>query len=104
VSYVQIQFAIDDVEKADAIVEALLRDHLIACSQRTERILSRYWWKGSLEQAAERLVFLKTRAELASKVIETVLKHHPYETPEIIVLPIVGGALGYLAWIEAATS
>ena len=115
VSYVQIQFAvmIEAVENhmpqvivvdASAIVEVLLRDHLIACSQRTERIVSRYWWKGSLEQAEEWLVFLKTRADLASEVINTVVRYHPYETPEVITFPIVGGAPGYLAWIDTVTS
>lgn len=103
-SYVQIQFAINDVEMADAIVEVLLRDHLIACGQRSERIVSRYWWKGSFEQAEEWLVFLKTRADLASEVIEAVVRRHPFETPEVITLPIVGGAPGYLAWIDTVTS
>lgn len=82
----------------------MLRDHLVACSQRTERIISRYWWEDSVEQAEEWLVLLKTRAELASAVIDAVVAHHPYETPEVITLPIAGGASGYLAWIDSVTS
>src|ERR1039458_729221 len=103
-SYVQIQFAINDLEIADSIIEILLRDHLVACSQRTERIVSRYWWKDSVEQVEEWFVYLKTRAELASAVIDAVVTHHPYETPEVITLPISGGAPGYLAWIDSVTS
>jgi periplasmic divalent cation tolerance protein len=103
-SYVQIQFAIDDVTVADGIVEGLLRDHLIACGQRTGRITSRYWWRESLQQAEEWLVLLKTRAELAPAVVDAVVQRHPYETPEVIVLPIAGGAADYLAWIESVTS
>jgi len=103
-SYVQIQFAIDDVAVADAIVEALLRDHLIACGQRTGPISSRYWWRESLEQTEECLVLLKTRAALAPAVVDAVVQQHPYETPEVIVLPIAGGAAAYLGWIDRVTS
>jgi periplasmic divalent cation tolerance protein len=34
------------------------------------------------------------------KVIEWVKKHHSYETPEIIALPIVDGSRDYLKWID----
>ena len=103
-SYVQIQFAINDREIADSIIDMLLRNHLVACGQRTERIISRYWWEDSVEQAEEWLVLLKTQAELASAVIDAVVTHHPYETPEVITLPIAGGASGYFAWIDSVTS
>ena len=59
--HVQIQFAIDDPERADAIVESLLARHLVACGQRIGPVTSRYWWNGSLEQSEEWLVLLKTR-------------------------------------------
>ena len=103
-SHVQIQFAIDDLEVADSIVEMLLRDRLVACGQRTGPIVSRYWWNDSVEQSQEWLVLLKTRAELASAVIHSVVTHHPYATPEVITLPIAGGAAGYLAWIDSVTT
>jgi hypothetical protein len=34
-THVQIQFAIDDPQRADDIVEALLAARLVACGQRT---------------------------------------------------------------------
>ena len=61
VDCVQVQFAIDDAEKADEIVAFLLDRHLVACGQRIGPMVSRYWWEGSLEQAEEWLVLLKTR-------------------------------------------
>ena len=103
-NYVQVQFAVDDPSIADRIVEALLRDHLVACGQRTGPVLSRYWWRDSLEQAQEWLVLLKTRADLAPRVVGEVTRHHPYEIPEVIVLPISGGSPRYLEWIDTVTS
>ncbi len=103
-SHVQVQFAIDDPGTADSIIESLLSDHLVACGQRTAPITSRYWWNGQLEQAEEWLVLLKTRTELASPVIEEIVRAHPYETPEVVVLAITDGARPYLQWIDEVTA
>jgi periplasmic divalent cation tolerance protein len=100
---VQIQFTIDDPERADALVDALLDRQLVACGQRMGPVLSRYWWKGSVERAEEWMVVLKTRAELVEQVFATVLAAHPYETPELISFDIDGGAPDYLDWISAVT-
>ena len=103
-SYVQVQFAIDDSSIADGIIESLLQDHLVACGQRTGQVISRYWWRDSLEQAEEWLVLLKTRDDLAPRVVDAVARQHPYETPEVIVLPIADGLPGYLEWIDSVTA
>lgn len=100
---VQIQFAVDDPLRADAMVATLLARQLVACGQRTAPVVSHYRWKGELEQAEEWLVLLKTRAELADQVIEVIVKDHPYETPEVIVLPVIQGSSGYLDWIAEVT-
>jgi periplasmic divalent cation tolerance protein len=103
-SYVQVQFAIDDPEIGDSIVESLLSEHLVACGQRSAPMISRYWWKGRLEQVEEWLVLLKTRTDLASRVIEEIVGAHPYETPEVIAVAITDGARHYLEWIDEVTA
>jgi periplasmic divalent cation tolerance protein len=103
VTHVQIQFAIDDPDRADDIVEALLTSRLVACGQRTGPVRSRYRWQGGLEGAEEWLVLLKTRADLSGSVIEAVVAAHPYDTPEVVATTLVGGAPGYLAWIDEVT-
>ena len=102
--HVQIQFSIDDPSRADAIVDSLLADHLVACGQRLGPMTSRYWWEGRREQADEWLVLLKTRAELAPAVQAAVIERHPYETPEVITVELTGGAPDYLAWIDEVTA
>jgi periplasmic divalent cation tolerance protein len=49
-------------------------------------------------------VLLKTRGELVSRVTDTIVETHPYETPEVIVLEIVGGNPAYLEWIGQVTT
>ena len=102
--YVQIQFALDDPVRADAIVATLLSEQLVACGQRTSPVISHYRWKGGLEQAEEWLVLLKTRAELAEQVIDVIVRDHPYEIPEVIVLPVIQGSTRYLDWITEVTA
>jgi periplasmic divalent cation tolerance protein len=100
---VQVHFTIDDAAAADAIVEALLRNRLVACGQRSGPIVSRYWWNGELERAEEWSVNLKTTAELADAVVDAIVAAHPYETPEVVVTEVIGGAAGYLSWIDEVT-
>ena len=102
--HVQIQFAIDDAGAADAIVELLLAERLVACGQRTGPVVSQYWWKGSREHAEEWLVLLKTRSELAPQVVDAIRSRHPYDTPEVVVLELVGGAPDYFEWIDDVTT
>ena len=102
-TFVQVQFAIDDPDRADAIVGMLLDARLVACGQRLGPIVSTYRWRGALERADEWLVLLKTRADLADRVVDAVVGAHPYDTPEVATLGISGGSPGYLAWIAEST-
>jgi periplasmic divalent cation tolerance protein len=96
---VQVQFAV-----ADRIAALLLSEHLVACAQCSGPITSRYHWKGSEETAEEWLVLAKTRAGLADRVVERIVAEHPYEVPEVIVLPVVGGAAAYFDWVDEVTA
>jgi periplasmic divalent cation tolerance protein len=101
---VQVQFTIDDPDRADEIIGQLLVDRVVACGQRIGPLVSRYWWQGSLERAEEWLVLLKTRGDLGPTVIEAVVAAHPFTTPEVVALDVLGGAPGYLAWIDQVTA
>ena len=102
-AHVQIQFTIDDLGRADQIIEQLLARRMVACGQRTGPVVSRYWWQGSMERAEEWLVLLKTRSDLAAQVVDAVVDAHPYEKPEVLTLGVAGGAADYLAWVGHST-
>lgn len=102
-THVEIRFTIDDEAGADAIIGALLAERLVACGQRVGPIMSRYWWSGTIDQSEEWLVLVKTRSALTDRVVETIVEHHPYETPEVVAVPIVAGYAGYLDWIDDVT-
>lgn len=88
---------------AGALATALLDDRLAACVSIGGAVESIYHWRDRIETATEVPVAIKTRAALYSKVEEAIAKIHPYDTPEIIAIPIAHGSARYLAWLGAET-
>jgi periplasmic divalent cation tolerance protein len=89
---------------AEGLGRALVEQSLAACVQVGPVVTSIYRWKGSTEKTRERLILIKTRAELFARVEAPIRAAHPYEVPEIIALPVSDGHAPYLAWITEAAS
>jgi periplasmic divalent cation tolerance protein len=89
---------------AEPLAMALLAQSLAACVQVGSPITSIYRWKGAVEKSRERLILIKTRAELFASVEMAIRALHPYEVAEIIALPVSEGHAPYLAWLEAETA
>jgi uncharacterized protein involved in tolerance to divalent cations len=87
---------------AEAIAEALLAEGLAACVQIAQ-VRSRYVWQGEVKREAEQLLLIKTREALFEPVRARIRTLHPYDTPEIVALPITAGDVDYLGWLGAAT-
>jgi periplasmic divalent cation tolerance protein len=90
---------------ASEIANALLEQKLAACVNFVSPVSSLYTWQGSINHDQEILMLVKSRLELfADRLVPAVRSLHPYETPEIIALPVIAGFQGYLDWIEASTA
>lgn len=87
-------------EVAEAIVNALVAERLIACGNITMPIKSIYRWQGEIERAAEVLVIMKTTVDRVERVTRRIVELHPYEVPEVLSLPVDGGHAPYLKWVE----
>jgi periplasmic divalent cation tolerance protein len=86
------------------IARTLLDLRLAACVSIIPAVNSLYVWQGKIQEDEEVLLLVKTRAELfEDKIIPTVRASHPYQTPEVICLPVVAGLKEYLDWIEEVT-
>ena len=77
----------------------LVSSRLAACVQILPGIESHYRWKGKKETSKEILLVIKTSARLYKPLEKAILKHHPYEVPEVVCLPITQGSKPYLDWI-----
>jgi periplasmic divalent cation tolerance protein len=89
-----------DLKTARKLVRLALSARLVACGNLIPRIESHYWWQGRIETSREVLILFKTTTASLSVLEKLVLEHHPYETPEIIALPLSKGTERYLTWIQ----
>jgi len=97
--YVMVTTTCADKETAKRLADVLIKARLAACVQLLT-IESIYVWKGEVCDEGEILLLIKTRAALYDNLAATIRENHPYEVPEIIQLPIVGGLPEYLHWID----
>jgi periplasmic divalent cation tolerance protein len=91
-------------EEAARIGRAVVEDGLAACANVIPRIRSIFRWEGKVSDEQEALMLLKTRADLFDDLAKAVKRHHSYDVPEIIALPIGRGSADYLKWIRDVTS
>jgi len=97
--YIQVMTTVPKREDAERISKELLKKRLAACIQFFE-VRSLYWWEGNVEESSEYLLLIKTKSKVYGELEREILSLHPYETPEIIAVPIRGGFSGYLDWID----
>jgi periplasmic divalent cation tolerance protein len=93
-----------DLKTARRLAHAALAARLIACANLVPRLESHYRWRGKLERSHEVLLIFKTTRSRLKALKEMILREHPYETPEFVVLPMAGGSAQYLRWIAGNCS
>ena len=93
-----------DRDAALAIGRALVDARLAACANVIDGMESVYRWQGTVEQAKEAVLILKTQSALLDDLTEKVRELHEYDCPCVVALPIVGGNPAYLEWIAEQTA
>jgi periplasmic divalent cation tolerance protein len=102
-SFVQVITTVSEKKDAERLTKEILDKKLGACVQIIGPIKSVYRWKGKIEKALGWVCLIKTRKTLYKKVESAIRKIHPYEVPEIIVIPITEGSRDYLKWLSDET-
>ena len=88
---------------AEALGRTLVMERLAACVS-VQPVRSVYRWQGAVESSAEHLLHIKTTARRIEDLRRRLGDLHPYELPELVVLPIVDGDPAYLAWLVDSTA
>jgi periplasmic divalent cation tolerance protein len=92
-----------DAETGALIARALVEERLAACVNVIPGVRSIYRWGGEIQDDPEVVLIVKTRAERCEALAARIQDLHPYDVPEVLVLPALGGSAPYLAWISAET-
>jgi periplasmic divalent cation tolerance protein len=100
----QVTTTLPDRVSADKLAEILVAERLAACAQVLGPVSSTYRWEGRLEHSEEWYCTLKTTEQRLPALQKRVRELHPYQTPELIVVPISGGDAHYLDWLRTEVS
>lgn len=93
-----------DRDTAVKLAQRLVQSRLAACVNILSGCTSVYRWKGTIEQADEIPVLIKTRAARYDELEAAIRGLHPYEVPEVIAVPLARGLSDYLEWVAEETA
>jgi periplasmic divalent cation tolerance protein len=88
----------------EALARTLVAERLAACVNLLPEMQSIYLWKGELTVDGERQLLIKTTVARLDALKTRLHALHPYEVPEVLVLPVTGGSPGYLKWLAESTA
>lgn len=94
---------VPDVERGEAIARLLVEEHLAACVNVCAPMTSFYRWRGAVERDHEHQLVIKASRSRVRAIESRIREAHPYELPELLVLPVVDGSQPYVDWIIEET-
>ncbi|CAK9232855.1 unnamed protein product [Sphagnum jensenii] len=103
VSSIVVYVTVPNKETGSKLAHSIIENKLAACVNQIPGVESTYWWQGKVETDSELLLMIKTRQSLLQQLTDHVTANHPYDTPEVIAVPITGGSHKYLQWLAEST-
>lgn len=103
-SLAMVMTTVESAQDADTLAKDLLDQSLAACVQISGPITSHYRWSGKLNQTTEYRITIKTTASAWPNLKDRLIKIHPYEEPQIVMLEIADATEGYINWVVDQTT
>lgn len=76
-----------------------IEKQVAACVNVVPGLRSLYRWQGVVHDDAEVLGIFKTTPAAYAALEAELLEAHPYDTPEVLAVPVAAGAAAYEAWV-----
>ena len=93
-----------DEAAARRLATVLVEARMAACINVLAPCSSVYRWEEAIATATETPVLIKTTTARYPALEAAIRKHHPYELPEIIAVPVTHGLPDYLAWVASEST
>ncbi|MBN3037573.1 MAG: divalent-cation tolerance protein CutA [Candidatus Diapherotrites archaeon] len=100
--FVVVLVTCSTLKEARMIAKYAVEKKLAACVNIT-KCDSIFSWKDEINETAEYVLFMKTRAERLQELEKEVKRLHSYDVPEFIALPIIHCSKDYLGWVTTQT-
>jgi periplasmic divalent cation tolerance protein len=94
---------VPDEALAETLARQIVAAGLGACVQ-AQPIKSYYVWKGETCAEPEVRLCIKTRKAQYQRLEDFIRARHPYETPQIVQVPIDVGSADYLQWVAVGSA
>lgn len=101
--FVLVTTTTDNADAAKRLADTIVAGRLAACAH-IEETESVYWWDGEIQHDHEWRIEFKTPQHRAAELQQAILDGHSYDTPQVIVTPILAGSPAYLAWLTEETT
>jgi periplasmic divalent cation tolerance protein len=102
--FVQVSTATETRDQAVELARSVVSERLAAGAQIIGPVTSAFWHNGEFGTGEEWQLLLKTQQSRYAELEAHLLKHHPWQNPELAAVPIVAGSKGCLAWITQNTT
>lgn len=99
-----VMTSLPDQAAAQQLAHTLIERRLAACVSVLAPCQSLYRWRGTVEEATEVPVLIKTTAGRYAELESALRMLHSYELPEIVAVPVGRGLPAYLEWVTAETT
>ena len=91
-----------DKATATTLAENAIRSQLAACVNIIPGVTSYYLWQGKTECAEECQLILKSNTRHQHALLSLLRQAHPYDVPELLVIPVQHGDSEYLSWLHTS--
>jgi len=85
---------------AGAFGRVLVEERLAACVSVLGPLRSIYRWNGAIEESREQQLVIKTDASAVEALKRRIGTLHPYDVPELLVVPVSDGGEAYVSWVR----
>jgi len=93
-----VMTSVTSAEQAKELARAVVEARLAACAQILP-ISSCYRWEGKVVEDGEQMMLFKTLSDKYAALEAFLVERHPYDTPEIVRLPVDGVGGKYRDWL-----
>lgn len=100
----QVQTATPDRSTGLALARSAVAARLAASAHLTGPIASVFWHEGTLGEADEWHLLLKTTADRYPALESHLRENHPWSNPEITAVALTQSSAAYRIWLEASVT